>query len=232
MNQQRLVMLGRIAAGVAHDLNNYLCIVDLALDALERTSPHGSARRLPLHEAQEAIRGAKQLTNGLLDYARGGAPKMQRVDLPALIDYVLVLFRRMIPENVVVEVHSTADPIYIRGVPADLEQLVLNIVLNACDAMPHGGVLSLRVQARGERGVTFEATDTGSGVCEAIRTASGPTSPSSKHEGATSGLGLGIVRAVAERHEAHLEIGPYDGGGTRIAVTFADYSETVAFAYP
>ena len=228
----RFVMLGRIAAGVAHDLNNYLCIVDLALAALERTSRHDPIRRLPLLEAREAMHGAKRLTNGLLDYARGGSPKVELVDLPALIDYVLALFERLIPDNVVVEVHAKADPIYVRGVPADLEQLVLNIVVNACDAMPHGGVLSLRVQACGERGVTFEAIDTGAGVCEAVRNASGPMSPSNKHAGATSGLGLGIVRAVVERHEAQLEIGPDEHGGTRIVVTFARDIETVAAACP
>jgi signal transduction histidine kinase len=228
----RFEMLGRIAAGVAHDLNNYLCIVDLALTGLERTSRHDSARRLPLLEAREAIHGAQRLTKGLLDYARGGSPTLQRVDLPSLIDYVLVLFRRLIPENVVVEVHASADPIYVHGVPADLEQLVLNIVLNACEAMPHGGVLSLRVETCGAGGVRFEATDTGCGVCDAVRTANGPTSVSSKHEGATSGLGLGIVRAVVERHDANLEIGQAVQGGTRIVVTFARDGEAVAAISP
>jgi two-component system, cell cycle sensor histidine kinase and response regulator CckA len=220
MMDQRFILLGHIAAGVAHDLNNYLAIVELAVTALERGTPSGWGRS-QLCEARAAVQGAKRLTNGLLDYARGGSPAVQRIDLPALIDGVLALFRRVIPENVVVEVHAGVEPLYVHGVAAELEQLVLNVVLNACDAMPQGGVLSLSVRACGERGITFEAVDTGSGLPDQAVSASGPTSPSSKRGGDSTGLGLGIVRSVVERHGARLEIGPRCGGGTRIVVSFA-----------
>jgi len=219
MMNQRFVMLGRVAAGVAHDLNNYLAVVDLALTAAQGSGAD-IANCKELADAREAVQSARKLTNGLLDYARGGSPTPQSIDLGALVRRVLELFARVIPENVTLELETeTAAPL-VTGIAAELEQLVLNLVVNACDAMPDGGELSVGVRASKENSVTLEVADTGCGLSEACRDSDGPTSPSSKRGSETSGLGLGIVRSVAERHGAALELGPRSGGGTRVVVSF------------
>jgi len=212
-------MLGRIAAGVAHDLNNYLAIVDLSLTALQRGGAE-SASRKEIADAREAVQSARRLTLGLLHYARGGVPAAQTIDLGVLVKHVLDLFERVIPEDVTLELQVDAKLPLTRGVAAELEQLVLNLAVNACDAMPRGGVLRVSVRASSETSVALEVTDTGCGLSEAYSHTEGPTSPSSKRGSEAGGLGLGIVRSVAERHGAALEIGPQSGGGTRIVVSF------------
>jgi signal transduction histidine kinase len=219
MMNQRFVMLGRIAAGVAHDLNNYLAVVDLALTAIQRSGAI-TATRKQLTDAREAVQSARKLTNGLLDYARGGTPAAQPVDLGLLVRHILELFEHVIPENVTLELETETDAPLVRGVAAELDQLVLNLIVNACDAMPDGGDLSVSVHSSSETGVTLEVADTGCGLAQASRDAEGPTSPSSKRGDEATGLGLGIVRSVAERHGAALEIGRRSGGGTRIVVRF------------
>jgi signal transduction histidine kinase len=219
MMNQRFVMLGRIAAGVAHDLNNYLAVVDLALTAIQRSGAI-TATRKELMDAREAVQSARKLTNGLLEYARGGTPAAQPVDLGALVRRILQLFEHVIPENVTLELETETDATLVSGVAAELEQLVLNLIVNACDAMPHGGELTVRVHASSETRVTLEVADTGCGLAEASRDADGPMSPSSKRGNEATGLGLGIVRSVAQRHGAALEIGPRSSGGTRIVVRF------------
>src|SRR5262245_34256219 len=126
----RFLMLGRLAAGVAHDLANYLAIVDLSLARAAREAPecHGD-----VGAAREAADRAVGLTRCLVAYARGGAPAPAWIDLGALVRRLLALFSHVIPEHVRLEVDLGQGPLLIRGVGPELEQLVLNLVLNACD---------------------------------------------------------------------------------------------------
>jgi signal transduction histidine kinase len=209
---------------VAHDLNNYLAIVDLSL-----TAAQNSVVAIPtseLKQAREAMQGAKRLTHGLLEYARGGSPSPQSTDFGALVRRTLELFGRLIPEDIVLVLNIDPMAPRIRGVRAELEQLVLNLVLNACESMPLEGVLTVSVAGSREAGVTLEVTDTGPGLSVGIAVTNGPTTPSNKQADGASGLGLGIVKYVAARHAATLEIGArLAGSGTRMVVRFAAESE-------
>ncbi len=212
-------MLGRLAAGVAHDLANYLGVVDLSLAALKRRLENGGGRE-DIAAAREATEHAMRLTSCLLAYARGCAPPPSPVDMSALVMRLLAVFGRIIPDGVKVEVDGDSEPPHIDGVRPELEQLVLNLVLNACESMPDGGTLRLSVYST-DSTVCLEISDTGIGLSEAIVAAGGPLTPSSKPERAGGeGLGLGIVREVAARHHARLVVTPRTGGGTSVQVVF------------
>jgi len=210
-------ILGRLAAGVAHDLTNYLSVIELSLGIVHRRIPDHRLRA-EMDDARDALNSAIRLTSCLLDYARGGKHAVTSVDLPALVRRVLRMFGRWIPCQVAVEVEAEGAR-RVRGVQAELEQLVLNLLLNACDAMREGGELSLAVRQAGADGVSLEVSDSGCGMSEEVARSEGPKAPSSKRN--SSGLGLGIVRAVAERHHASLHVGARPQGGTRVVVTFA-----------
>lgn len=202
-------LLGRMTAGVAHDLNNYLTVLRVSIDLLEQ---RGSDRLL-WERAREAIESAIALNRNLLEYARGAQPEPRAVDLSALVGRVLGLVQRLITPSIVVVVDEAGELPAVRGVAPELEQLVLNLVLNACDAMPGGGELRLRLRAPGPSAVVLDVMDTGCGGVRAI--ASGEAhAPSTKPGRHGRGLGLGIVRAVADRHHAVLKVNAREGGGT------------------
>lgn len=196
-----LRLLGRITAGVAHDFNNYLCAISALLALLER-SPTDT--RL-LETARVSIDQARRLTGSLVGYVCGESPAFGPVDLGALVDRTLVLVERSISPAILVHADIAADLPSVRGAASELEQLVLNLVLNAADAMPRGGVITVRVQRTGAALVRVEVSDTGSGMPAEALSASGVRTASTR-PGRRAGLGLGIARRVVEHHRGSLKL--------------------------
>jgi signal transduction histidine kinase len=189
--------------------------VDLSLASLaERVK---DADGPELEDARAAIAVAARLTRSLLDYARGGAPPPGPVHLGELARRTLELIGRLIPMDVKLHLHIDEGLPAVHGVAIELEQLMLNLLLNACDAMPDGGELWMALRTGSPGSVTLEVSDSGRGLGDASL-AAGATSRSSKPGRHGEGLGLGIVRSVVERHGATLLIGPRPGGGTRVLV--------------
>jgi signal transduction histidine kinase len=212
-------LLGRLAAGVAHDLSNYLTVLEVSLELLRRRE-HDPVM---LSHAHDAVGSATRLVRSLLEYARGGTPEPAPIDLGPLVRRTLAVIGRLIPPTVDVVFDAPRDLPAVRGIACQLEQLVLNLVLNACEAMPTGGELRITLRAGGRNRVWLEIADTGSGLAVAAA-AAGPRGPSTRRGRRGAGLGLGIVRSVAERHGACLRIIPGIGGGTRISVGLEGWS--------
>jgi signal transduction histidine kinase len=200
-----LRLLGRITAGVAHDLNNYLGAlgVTLALLAREPGSPE-----LPelIDQARDCAERMSRLTTAMLQYVRGETPPLVAVDLGDIVRGVLRVIDRIIPGSVTVEVQLSELARPVRGAPAELEQLVLNLAINALDAMPHGGVLTIRVQPTGATATFLEVRDTGRGI-------------ETPRPGRRTGLGRGIVRRVVARHDGAVKVVSGSSGGT-VATVF------------
>jgi len=210
-------LIGRVATGVAHDLNNYLAVADLSLTLAERRARDASLREV-LAQTRLAVESAIRLNQHLLAYARGGAVTPDAVDLAALVRRVVDMFGSAISPRVDLTLDLLDGLPPVRGISASLEQLVLNLIVNACDAMPDGGALRITARLDGTSMLRLEVTDTGRGVDAAGAAAVGALSPSSKTGRAGSGLGLGIVRSVVERHRGHLSFSRRAGGGTRVTV--------------
>ena len=169
-------LLGKLAAGITHDFNNYLTVIGATL-ALHQRKPDD---RL-LGEARQAVEAASRLTARLSSYVRGEPTETVLVDLADVVRDTLAIARSTLPTTVEVEVDARLCS--VRGIVPELEQLVLNLLLNAGEAMPRGGRLHIVV---------------GGGTIE-IGHSGGP---------ARATLGLEIVRNVAERHRAKVRVGP------------------------
>src|SRR3954468_15770759 len=152
-----LRLLGRITAGVAHDLGNSLS----ALAAVVALIDSAGTDRALVARARELVDHAGQITRALVGYARGAAPAFEPVDLGKLVDRVLAMLANVLPAGIAVcsDIAALVPP--VRGAAIELEQLVLNLVLNAADAMPGGGELTVRVQPTGTAAVYLEICDTG-----------------------------------------------------------------------
>lgn len=198
-----LRLLGRIAAGVVHDLNNYLGALGVTLALLEREREASDL----VGQARDCADRMTRLTDALLRYVRGEAPAMAPVELGAIVRGALRVLGRLIRGNVTVELDLSDEARPVRGATAELEQVVLNLVINALDAMPAGGTLRVRVQPTGAAMTVLEVADDGPGVhVPALATTTKP--------GRRAGLGLGIVRRVVARHQGAVELVPGSGGGT------------------
>lgn len=210
-------LIGRLSAGVAHDINNYLTAANVSLAFAEHTNMPQDARA-ELRRARAAFSSIARLVDNLTAYARGGTPAPAPHDLPEIVRSTLETFRHVIPRGVQVVIESESDLPKIQGVRAELEQLVLNLVINACDAMPWGGKLWAIVERAGTGALRLEITDTGSGVIEELARGEGLRSPSSRHGAQRAGLGLGVVRSVVDRHNGTIRIGRRHSGGTSVVI--------------
>lgn len=211
----RFSLIGRVAAGVAHDINNYLGAMELSL-ALMRKRLQGDDVREELATLQSGLEMAMRLTSNMTRYARGATPVFGTVDLPAVVQRVLDLFGRTLPNEVLLATQLEPVPVF-EGSEVEIEQLVLNLILNAADASPARGPVMLRTSAPTGSTVRFEIEDRGPGIGDII-VPDDATSSSSKRAG--SGLGLGIVRAIARRHHAALRVHGAEPEGTRVTVDF------------
>jgi signal transduction histidine kinase len=198
-----LALLGRLAAGVTHDLNNYLTALSGDLAMLAR-NPDDPAL---VQDAIASTDAMARLTHTLLQYVRGEAPPFQLCDASAIVRRVMRIVKRSIPDNVKVDLDLSEQAKRVPGAPAELEQLIANLVLNSVDAMPDGGTLRIRVQPTGTEAVFLEVSDDGVGT-------PGPTTK----PGRRMGLGLSIVRRVIERHSGTLRIAPRHPRGTSATV--------------
>jgi signal transduction histidine kinase len=196
-----LELLGRMTAGVVHDLNNYIGVLGVMLSLIKRRPAEPEL----WFEAEAALDAIDRLNSTLLSYARGGAPARSETDLSAVVRDTVGLIRKILPTNISIELElDEVRP--VSAVKTDLEQLVLNLVINACDAMPLGGALRVSVHTV-PYGVLLQVADTGWGDA---------TKPEPKHPG--PGLGLGIVQAVVDRHRGALRVLARPEGGTKVAV--------------
>jgi signal transduction histidine kinase len=196
-------LLGRITAGVAHDLGNYLS----ALAAVVALIDSAGADPALVARAAALVDHAGRITRSLVGYARGDAPAFEPVDLASVVDRMLALLASVLPAGIAVRTDIAALVPPVRGAALELEQLVLNLVLNAADAMPGGGELTVRVQPTGTAAVYLEVSDTGHGLPPQPRAADGgPVAPGQR--GQRVGLGLGIVRRVVARHGGSIRFAP------------------------
>jgi two-component system cell cycle sensor histidine kinase/response regulator CckA len=220
---QKMDALGQFAGGIAHDFNNLLTGIggyaELAASATER----GTVVSRCLDGIKSAAEEAASLTSRLLAFSRRNVPERRLLDLNAIVREAASLLERLVRADVHV-VLALAEP--LPAVAADLAQLkqvVLNLALNARDAMPNGGTLTIETTASGEN-VVLRVRDAGIGMDAATRTRALEPFFTTKPEGEGTGLGLSLVYGVVDGLGGRLSIESAIGLGTivEIALPAAD----------
>jgi signal transduction histidine kinase/ActR/RegA family two-component response regulator len=234
MQQERLRALGRMASGIAHDINNALTPATLyAQSLLDHDNSLNPEARNDLAVIQQAIDDVTQTVARIKEFYRGresnvaGTP----VDIKHLLGQVIELTQARwadMPQarGIVVDVkteHAEQVP-PIMGVQGEIRDAVTNLVFNAVDAMPAGGTLTLRSYAT-QHHVTVEVCDTGIGMTEEVRARCLDPFFTTKGERGT-GLGLAMVYGMAERHSAAIEIDSEAGAGTVVRLVFPAATES------
>ncbi|HET9555056.1 MAG TPA: ATP-binding protein, partial [Anaeromyxobacteraceae bacterium] len=227
---QRLESIGRLAGGVAHDFNNLLTPIlgnaQGALDALG--ADHAVAE--DLRGIVEAAGRAGALTRQLLALSRRQLLQERAVDLNAEVNALHAMLRRVIGEGV--QVRLALDPALgrVRGDPSQLQQVLLNLAVNARDAMPGGGLLTIatrnvgpeeaacRAGARARSLVELSVADTGTGMTPEVRARLFEPFFTTKALGKGTGLGLATVLGVVKQHGGEVEVESAPGRGTTFRI--------------
>lgn len=215
---QRMDTVGQLAGGVAHDFNNLLAAITSTVDLVEDAVDDPTALE-DLDEIRNAARRGAALTRRLLSFSRRDVETRESLDLHDVIDDVSTLLRRAVPEDVTLRFDLTAGRRAVEGDAGEIEQVLLNLVVNARDAARDTGDAEIVVATRDrDDDVVLEVRDNGSGMapdvveraCEPFFSTKSPT------EG--TGLGLAIVYGIASRMGGEVEIDSRPDEGTAVRV--------------
>ena len=211
---QKVEMLGQLAGGIAHDLNNVLMAISASAEALRVEPPE--QQRIEADWICEAVGRGARLTRRLLGFLRSEDTPPARVDLNLVLSDVGELLGRLLPGQIAVELRLAAEAYAICD-RRELEQVLMNLMLNASDAMPQGGTITLSTrQERGE--VRLRVEDTGVGMSDTTRRRMFEAFFSTKPVGKGTGLGLAIVQANVQRAGGWISVASAPGQGTRVDV--------------
>ena len=213
---QKMDSLGSLAGGVAHDMNNVLGAI-MALASLHRRH---AGPETGLHQAMDTIIKACErggtLVKGLLGFARQGLGEIRPLDLNALVVEEVALLKHTTLQRVRLEMELDDGLRQVQGDSAALSHALMNLCINAVDAMPEGGALTLRTHDGGGELVEISVTDTGCGMpTEVVEKALDPFF-TTKPEGKGTGLGLSIVYGTVKAHRGRMELQSQPGHGTTV----------------
>ncbi len=226
---RRLETLGRLTAAVAHDLNNQTTIIMGYCELLLAYAPENSTPHDHLEEIRRAALRSANLTRQLLAFGRKKNASAQVADLNALINGMAQMLELIVGEKVELHLQLDAEPARVIANSNQIEQVVINLVLNARDAMPRGGRLTLKtanvildeVAAPGSY-VMFSASDNGMGMDEATQAQLFEPFFTTKAPGHGTGLGLTVVKQTVEQCRGRVEVSSRPGEGTTFSLYFPE----------
>jgi PAS domain S-box-containing protein len=215
---QRLELIGRLSGGIAHDFNNLLSVVLGLGDALRDQLGEDHPVRTDLDRLRQAAEQAAALARQLLAFSKQRRPAARPVEVNRVAQRTLELVRAALPSTVVVEADLAGEELSVYGDETQVQQVLMNLCLNARDAMPDGGRMRVHTTASERDGnwVVLTVEDEGQGIVEALRTKIFEPFFSTKEHG--TGLGLAVVRQIVEGMGGRVEVASTPGRGTRFDV--------------
>ncbi len=214
---QKMEAVGQLAGGVAHDFNNLLTVIHTASELLLRDIAEGDRRRADVKEIVDAAERAASLTRQLLAFSRQQVLEPSVVDLNRLVTELEPMARRLVQENIAVVTRLASE---LHRVVADrhqVDQVILNLVVNARDAMPDGGTLLIETSNVVPH-VMLRVTDTGCGMDAATQARIFEPFFTTKPVGVGTGLGLSTVYGIVKQSDGHIRVSSEVGRGSSFEI--------------
>lgn len=225
---QKMEAIGQLAGGIAHDFNNLLSAILLYAGLLQDDSQPQQIRQEQLGQVILASKRAASLTRQLLLFSRRDEPVRQAVDLNDIINELFKMLRRLLSENIDLRLDLAKEPQLIYGDAGMMDQILLNLTVNAHDAMPHGGKLtirtapvSFRTNSAARRAGDFTClivTDDGCGMTPEVIAHMFEPFFTTKEIGKGTGLGLATVYSAVRSHDGWIEVESQPGAGTTFRI--------------
>ena len=239
---QKMDAIGQLAGGIAHDFNNLLTVVNgyasLALETMSEGAPHYRAFQQILASGQLGA----ALTQHLLAFSRKQLLQVKVVDLNETFAEVSPLLQRLVRENIRFGMNLDPQPVMVKADPHQLEQVLMNLVINACDAMPRGGSLTIETRRTvideeksrmvGDIGpgcyALISITDTGIGMSAEVKSHVFEPFFTTKGKGAGTGLGLATVFGIVKQSDGHIDVYSEPNAGTTFRIYLPSTEEPAA----
>ena len=214
---ERLSTLGLLAAEVAHEIRNPLTVMKMLFHSLDLKFTGNDPRARDAEVVAEKMDHLNKIVDQLLGYARSNEPRLEPVALNRVVEDLLLLTRRKLQQqHIELRTELAADLPELRADRGQLEQACLNLILNAADAMPEGGMLTIATK-RHAAGILLTFTDTGMGMTEEQQARLFEPFLTTKVRG--TGLGLAIVhRIIVDAHRGHIHVISAPGKGTSMRI--------------
>ncbi len=245
---QKMEAVGQLAGGIAHDFNNILSAMSLQVHEIDRSPSLDAGTRQTVHELDESVQRAATFTRRLLLFGRRQTKEERRVDLEDISTGLSRLLSRLMPNAIAFNIHPSLAPLWIMADPSMIEQVVMNLVINARDAMPNGGQLTVTTRAlvldaaaaatimMGKADVRpgpyaiLRVSDTGHGILPENLPQLFEPFFTTKAAGAGTGLGLSTVYSIAQEHHGFVRVVETSPAGTvfEFGVPLADGDEALA----
>jgi PAS domain S-box-containing protein len=229
---QKMEGIGQLAGGVAHDFNNMLAVIQMQASLLKSGGSLAPEQIKYADEIGQTVNRAAALTRQLLLFSRRESLQPRDLDLSESITSTMQMLRRILGETVEVSVKLAAQPLYVRADPGMLDQVLMNMAVNARDAMPNGGKLLIETtaveidaaaaartaQARPGPFVCLSVGDTGSGIPPEILPRIFEPFFTTKDVGKGTGLGLATVYGIVQQHQGWIQVSSEVGQGTTFQI--------------
>jgi two-component system cell cycle sensor histidine kinase/response regulator CckA len=231
---QKMEAVGRLAGGIAHDFNNLLTIILGNTHLLRQAPPSGPDCPQLVDDIHGAADRAAALTRQLLTFSRRQPSCPEVIDLNEVVSTLAGLLRRLLGECVTTRTQLAPTPVHVRADRGQIEQVVMNLAINAKDAMPGGGTLTIGTAAittaphgpggTATRFARLTLTDTGVGMTDEVKAHIFEPFFTTKEVGKGTGLGLATVYGIVEAAGGHIEVESAPGAGTtfRIGLPWCD----------
>ncbi|MFN8464553.1 MAG: PAS domain-containing protein [Caldilineaceae bacterium] len=224
--QEQLAAVGQLAAGIAHDFNNIMSVISVYAEMTSEAPGLTDKERARTLTIMEQTQRAARMIRQILDFSRQAVYERQALDLLPLFKEEAKLLRQTLPENVEIRLDYVPGEYIVRADPTRMQQLLVNLALNACDAMPEGGALHVGVDhftaeeqtlvpgLGAGKWVRLIVSDTGAGIRpEHLEHIFEPFF-TTKEPGRGTGLGLAQVQGIVAQHEGHIAVASELGAGT------------------
>jgi PAS domain S-box-containing protein len=220
LRAQRLESIGTLASGIAHDLNNILAPIFMASEILrsEQLTPDGGAM---LDIIQNSAQRGADIVKQVLTFVRGSEGKRTSLALPYLVKEICKVASETFPKNISVRFSIDPSLWLVEADPTQMHQVLMNLCINARDAMPNGGLLTVsakNVTADGKSSVQMEVADTGTGIPQEIIDKIFDPFFTTKDAGKGTGLGLSTVLGIVKSHAGTVHVESKPGEGTKFQV--------------
>jgi signal transduction histidine kinase/FixJ family two-component response regulator len=226
--QERLAAVGQLAAGIAHDFNNILAVILLYTEMSLSTPDLQPRLRDRLATVAQQAQRATDLVQQILDFSRRSVLERQPMDMLPFLKEQVKLLKRTMPENISIGLTYDESEFMIHADPTRMQQAIMNLVVNARDAMPEGGSLHISLSKKtatdeircvscglvtGKAWVEIKVSDSGTGMPPELLARIFEPFFSTKAAGMGTGLGLAQVYGIIKQHEGHIDVSskPFSG---------------------
>ncbi len=218
-HSQRMETVGTLAGGIAHDVNNQLAAILGQLHLCRELLPEGHSVLGRLERAEAATRRCAQTTKALLSFSHQSRPELKRLGLNGVVEETAGILERLLGGRIRLVLRLDPDLPAVRGDAVQLEQVLMNLAVNARDAMPEGGILDLATRQDEANQVVLEVRDSGTGIPEAALPHLFEPFFTTKEPGKGTGLGLAMAFGIVQAHQGRIQAENPPGGGALFRIT-------------